>query len=167
MHVCTYINVFLLLMVSTRNRGTTGFKRARLPGRENFASDLDVGHFFVCSLTNVIDEQTTESIVLLREIHSDDDDDECVVVVSVLNEAGVDEYSRPVLIMSDEVLSLSPFSICHPVHVVPQCARGGPSSWCTINAIKPPPHVFTFACFALNGNHTATQKFVLNPYLVK
>ena len=65
------------------DRGTSTYAKARLPGREDFASRLEVGRFFMCSVTDIAHNEIHEEVVILKQI-SVNDDGECVIGVSVL-----------------------------------------------------------------------------------
>ena len=89
----------------------------------------------------------------------------CEVVITPMDEQGVDAHTNPLFLLSEHVLTLSPRTLCHPVHVVPYCSALLPSE-CTVRARAPPPHEFEFSCFGLCGDHAEPKTYVLNSYLV-
>ena len=144
--------------------GTLRYQRAVLPARESFASKVKVGGYFLCSLTDSSDVETQEAVVLLDEMCVDSSG-VCSVLVTPLDEEGIDAHHNRLLRLSDHKISLPPLTLCYPVHVVPNCALL--SSACTIHSRAPQPHAFNFSCFGLDGGHTECKTYVLNSYLVK
>ena len=152
-------------MVGDPAVGVSRYRRATMVGRESFASEIQVGEFYICSMTAASDHETHENVVLLHEIRVDSNG-MCKVVVTPLDEQGVDAHTNPLLVLSEHVLTLSPHALCHPVHVVPYCSALLPSA-CTVRARAPPPHKFEFSCFGLCGVHAESKSYVSNSYLVK
>ena len=70
-----------------------------------------------------------------------------------------------ILAKSADVLVVSAKNVVHPVHVVPLCAGTGMS--CSVQSIIPLPEGFSPTCFALNGVHGPTERYLLNNYFVK
>jgi hypothetical protein len=144
--------------------GISRYRRAKLLGRESFASKLQVGGYYMCSVTAVHDVETQENVVRLHEICVDADG-ACSVVVTPLSQEGVDTHDNRLFSPTEHTFTLSPHTLCYPVHVVPSCVALLPSA-CTIHVRAPMPHAFEYSCFGLVGDHTACKTYAMNSYLV-